>query len=420
MSNTVPTPAEATAAPTLKLARTSSAVRGSVLREVMGLALRPGVLSFAHGLPPTDLLPGEALARATARLLPDQPKHLQYGIPSAGLKAHVAELMRRRGAPTPPERIFLTTGAQQALSLLAHLLVDPGDRVLVEEAVYDGILMAVRPLGPRFVTVPTDLHEGIDVDAVEAAFADPEARPALAYLIPEGHNPLGVSLSAAQRRRLVEAAARHGVPLVEDDAYGFLRYGETDAPPLVSLDPRWVFYVGSFSKVLSPALRVGWLVVPEELLPRLEALKHGIDIDTNTLSQGLVESFLDTGAMPAHLERLRDEYRSRRDRVLAALETHFRAAGASPYLGAIRWNRPEAGMFLWMELPEPVDMMAALRDGVEKDLVAWSPGLAFRVNPGTAPDAHLDRHLRLSFTSLPMEGLDEGVRRLARALSRLG
>lgn len=400
-----------------RLAASSREVRRSSLREVMGLALRPGVLSFAHGLPASDLLPGAALGRLAADLLPSGPLHLQYGVPSAGLREHVAALMARRGCPTPPERIYLTTGAQQALSLLAHLLLEPGDTVVLEDVVYDGVCMAVRPLSPHLRTVPTDLHEGIDVDAVEAAFADPDERPAFCYLIPEGHNPLGVSLSAAKRHRLVELAARYEVPLVEDDAYGFLRYDDEGAPPLASLDPEWVFYVGSFSKVLAPALRVGWLAVPEALVPRLEALKHGIDIDTNTLSQGLVEGFLDSGAMPAHLESLRTEYRHRRNLLLAALERHFRAPGAPAFLADVRWNHPRAGMFLWMELPEAVDMMAALRRAAETDGVVWSPGRAFRVAP--SPDGR-GRHLRLSFTSLPADSIDEGVRRLARALARLG
>lgn len=396
------------AEPRLAVARAMEGIRQSPLREVMGMIRRPGVLSFAHGMPAAEMLPAEMLARGAGEILPAEPRHLQYGLPLAELREQVVELMRRRGVACTAEQVFLTTGAQQGLSLLSHLLLDPGGDVLLEETVYDGMQMAMLPMRPRLHTVPSDLHRGIDVDAVEALLQH-GVRPAFLYVVTEGHNPLGVSLSWESRQRLASLAKSYGVPIVEDDAYGFLTYEEDGEalPPIKAIEARWVFYVGSFSKILAPALRVGWLVVPEELIPLLTALKHGSDVDTCTFSQALVSRFLDSGSLPLHLHRLRSTYRARRDAMLAALDRHL--------FGASRWNRPTAGMFVWLELPRPVDLVALLRSAVEQDGVAFSPGIAFTV--GASEQA--DRTLRLSFVTLAPEQIEEGVRRLARALSRV-
>ena len=264
----------------------------------------------------------------------------------------------------------------------------------------------MRKFAPELLTLPTDPESGLDLDALEAMLAA-GARPAFLYTIPTGHNPLGVSLGAESRRRLAAIARRYAMPVLEDDAYGFLGE-ETDAPvpALRAFEDRWVFYVGSFSKILAPSLRVGWLVVPEELIPRLQALKQGIDIDTSTLSQALVAAYLEAGHLPAHLARLRATYRQRRDALLGALAEHFPAAA--------RWNRPTDGMFLWVELPPAVDATALLRTAVETERVAFSPGAAFAAGGGR----HADSCLRLSYANLPPEEIDEGVRRLARVVRR--
>ncbi len=242
------------------------------------------------------------------------------------------------------------------------------------------------------------------MDSVEATL-EGGACPAFLYLIPEGHNPLGVSLPLASRRRLVELARRHRVPLIEDDTYGLLA-GGAPLPALRSLDEEWVYYVGSFSKILAPALRVGWAVVPESLIPRLSMLKHASDVDTSTLSHRAVAAFLASGGLPGHLQSLRQEYRRRRDAMLASLEAHMPPAA--------RWNRPSGGLYIWVELPPAVDATALLRIAVEEEQVAFAPGEAF-----AAGDATGIRHcLRLSFGSSSPERIDEGIRRLGRAVSR--
>lgn len=386
-----------------RLSRGVLGMGSSGLREVMELASRPGVLSFAVGLPAADLFPHEALAEASARALAS-PAALQYSLPLRELKEQIAGLMALRGVRCRPEQIFLTSGAQQSMDLLAHLLLDPGGQVMLEDATYDGIRIAVRRFEPRVLTAPTNAMTGIDVETVEALLAG-GARPAFLYLIPESHNPLGVSLPLASRRRLAAIAREHRMPLIEDDTYGLLG-GGTVPPALRSLEEDWIFYIGSFAKILAPALRVGWIVAPESLIPRLSMLKHAADVDTATLGHRTVAAYLATGGLPAHLERLRFEYRRRRDAMLAALEIHMPPG--------VRWNRPSGGLYLWVELPPSLDATALLRIAVETEQVAFAPGEAF-----AAADARGIRHcLRLSFGNCPPERIEEGIGRLGRVVSR--
>lgn len=397
-------PAPASAPGSFRLARAVSSAPPSRLRAILGRASRPGIISFAVGLPAEDLFPACDLAAAQARVLPASPGALQYSVPLAALKRRIVELMALRGVHCAAEQVFLTSGAQQGMDLLARLLLDPGDELLLEETVYEGAHVAMARQGARVLAVPTDLATGLDVSAVEAWLAH-GARPRLLYTIPSGHNPLGVTLGAEKRRRLAALARDYELPVLEDDAYGFLQYDDVPEPPLRALEDRWVLYLGSFSKVLAPSLRVGWLVVPEELIPRLTALKHGTDIDSPSLTQHVITSYLQEGLLPAHLERLRAEYRRRRDAMLECL------ADSMP--PGLRWTRPSSGMFIWLELPPALDASALLETAIETDAVAFSPGEAFTVGGG-----HASHCLRLSFASCPPDRIAEGIRRLATAVSR--
>lgn len=381
-------------------ARTSAP---SALREILPLLSRPGLLSFALGMPAVELLPREAYLQATRRVLEEDSLALQYGVPCEPLKRHIVRLMAERGVQCGEEQVFLTTGAQQGMSLLARLLLDEGGKVAVESAVYDGIHGAVKQFRPEVMTVPSDAG-GISVDALEALLEAGE-RPAFVYLIPEGHNPLGVTLGMERRLRLVELARRYEVPLVEDDAYGFLRYDGDPLPALRALDAEWVLYVGSFSKIIAPGLRVGWIVVPERLVPVLSILKHGSDLDVTSVAQRCLAAFLDTGALPPHLARVRAEYRSRRDAMLSAMERHFPRS--------VRWTVPEGGMFVWVSLPAGSDAVELLGRAVAHEQVAFVPGAAFSpADPRRA--AHC---LRLCFASTPEERIEEGISRLGRLLA---
>jgi 2-aminoadipate transaminase len=257
---------------------------------------------------------------------------------------------------------------------------------------------------PRLLTVPTHLETGLDVGAVEHLLAA-GARPALLYAMSDGHNPVGASMPHEARRRLVALARSHGVPILEDDAYGMLGYDGEEPPALRAFDAEWVFYLGSFSKTLAPALRTGWVVVPERFMGPLASLKESSDIDTATLGQRAVAAVIASGAFEDHLARLRIEYARRRDTLLGALEREL-PPGA-------RWSRPRAGFFTWVELPEGVDAIRLFEIALRRERVAFVPGAAFAAGDATPARSAL----RLNFSFSPPDLLEEGVARIARALA---
>ena len=388
------------------LAAWARETRPTAIQQMLALSARPGILSLALGLPAPDLFPTERLAEAAARVLAGGPDALQYRPSLDALREQVVEIMARRGVRCAPEQVFLTSGAQQGISLLARLLVEPGATVMVEALTYSGFLQAVEPLRPRLQVVRTDAARGIDLDDVEARLrAGP--RPALLYLIPAGHNPLGVSLAPDRRARLAALAREHRMPVLEDDAYGFLRYDGAEVPPLRALEEEWVLYAGSFSKILSPALRAGWVVVPPALAPLLAVAKEGADIDTATLGHGIAAEFCRAGHLPGHVDALRVGYRLRRDALVEALREHFPPG--------TRWRVPECGAFVWVELPRGTQARAVLEDAVEHENVAFLPGDAFAVPGGGADAGHC---MRLNFSHAPPERLREGAARIGAALRR--
>lgn len=386
----------------LPLAGWTAGIRPSTIQEMMGLMGRPGVISFALGLPAPELFPADEYARAAARVLRD-PDSLQYRPVQRELKEHVVRLMADRGVPVAPAQVFITTAAQQALSLLARVLLEPRGTLICEELVYMGFQQVVEAYQPRILPVGTDLGRGMDVDAVEAYLRRGE-RPAFIYCVTDGHNPLGCSLDPDRRRRLVELARRWRVPIVEDDAYGLLHYGASQ-PPLRALDDEWVLYVGSFSKVLAPGFRVGWIVAPEPLVPVLGCAKDGADLDSSTFGQRLVSAYLDTGHFSHHLERVRAEYGARRDLMLSGIARHFPPG--------TRWSTPRNGALVWVELPRGMDASALLRPALDAG-VAYVPGAAFAV-PGSQAGGNC---MRLNFSYPPPDRIREGIARLGEVLRR--
>lgn len=388
----------------LQLANWTHTMSRSVLRQMIAVVSRPGILSFAGGLPDPDLFPRTDFAAAMNQVLATDKLCLQYRPPLPALKKHIVHLMAQRGVACSPEQVFLTTGAQQGLDVLSRLLLNPGGEVMLEEVVYPGAQQVVAAAQPHILSVPTDLHTGLDVDAVEAHLQR-GARPAFIYAISDAHNPLGVSISPAKRQRLVELAQVYGVPIIEDDPYGFLHYDEKPVPPMRALDDQWVFYLGSFSKIIAPALRLGWLVAPEELVPKLTVVKEAEDLESSALIQRAVVAYLDAGHLPGHLRMLREAYGRRRDAMLAALERHFPAGS--------RWTRPSGGMFIWVELPPHYDTAELLPLAVEEEQVAFIPGYAFAVPGHTVTNC-----LRLNFSNCTPAMIAEGMARLSRVLHR--
>ena len=385
----------------LPLAAWARAVKPSIIQRMLSFSGRDDLVTFALGLPATDLFPVDGLARAADRVLRGDPDALQYKPGFRGLKEQVVRIMDARGVQCRPEQVFLTTAAQQALSLLSRVLLEPGGTLLCDSLVYMGFQQVIESYQPNVLTVGTDLETGMDVDAVERHLAG-GARPAYIYCITDGHNPLGCSLSPEKRVRLVEIARRYEVPVIEDDAYGMLHY-ERPVAPMRAMDDQWVLYVGSFSKVLAPSFRLGWIVAPEEMIPVLGCAKDGADLDMASLGQRVAASYLATGDFPRHLESIRAEYRVRRDLMLDLLRRELPAGS--------RWSTPRNGALLWVELPAGMDTGELLEPCMEAG-VAYVPGAAFAI-PGTGVGT---AGMRLNFSFCDPDQIREGMSRLGRVL----
>ncbi|KAF1688026.1 2-aminoadipate aminotransferase [Pseudoxanthomonas broegbernensis] len=377
------------------------ALTSSAIREILKITERPEVVSFAGGLPSPATFPVERMREATEKVLREAPHAaLQYG-PTEGfapLREWVAARLSRPGAAIPASRVLITTGSQQGLDLLGKVLIDEGSKVLVETPSYLGALQAFSLFSPRFGALPADA-QGIVTDALDAARLS-GAR--FLYCLPNFQNPTGRRMPLARREALVALAAEAGVPLVEDDPYGELSYGGEALPSLLSMNPDGVIYMGSFSKVLAPGLRLGYVVAPEQVHAKMVQAKQAADLHTPSFSQRIVHEALRDGFLDAHIPSIRSLYAQQCERMLAALEREFPPQA--------RWNRPEGGMFIWVELPEGLDSGVLLAKAVERN-VAFVPGAPFYA---IEPRANT---LRLSFVTVPGEKIDAGIKVLGELLA---
>ncbi|MET9470241.1 PLP-dependent aminotransferase family protein [Streptomyces sp. NPDC006544] len=389
-------------APTPALADRVRTTKPSAIREILAVTSRPGTISFAGGLPAPELFDTEGLRAAyDAAFARSARRALQYSTTEGApeLREAVAARLHGRGLPTCADDVLITTGSQQGLALITTALIGPGDAVLVEDPTYLAALQGFALAGARLIPVPCD-EEGILPDALEEIVA--RERPKLLYTVPTFQNPTGRTLPAARRAAVAEIAARLGLWLLEDDPYGDLRY-EGRALPWLAAHPGAedrTALLGSFSKVMAPGLRLGWLRAPAALLRAAVLAKQAADLHTSTVDQLATAEYLRTVDLDAHVARVRDAYRIRRDALLAGL-------GAALPAGST-WNRPEGGMFVWARLPEGHDATALFREAAARG-VAFVPGAPFFA--GT-PDP---RALRLSFTTHTAEEIEEGLRRLAGA-----
>jgi 2-aminoadipate transaminase len=383
------------------LDRGGRAPRRSEIRELLAVTARRSVIGFGGGLTAPELFPAMELAETLRQVLSEDPvAALQYG-PTEGspaLREVVAARLSERGMRCAPSEVIITTGAQQALDLVAEALVPTGATVIVEAPTYVGALQVFSGHEARFKSFAMDA-EGLDVDALEG-WLSRSPRPALIYSVPTFQNPSGVTLSLARRARLLELSQRFGVPVVEDDPYSELAY-DSDTPVALRAMPggEGVIHVGTFSKVLSPGIRVGYVLAPAPVLDRLVLLKQGRDLHTDALAQSMVAEYCCGFGLDRHIERLRPAYRARRDAMLAALRD-LMPAGVS-------WTQPAGGMFLWVTLPERIAVKELLPAAVDAG-VSFVPGTAFHAD---AAGAH---SLRLNFTSSSLQEIAAGVGLLAR------
>jgi 2-aminoadipate transaminase len=375
-------------------------LKRSVMRDLLKLAVSPEIISLAGGLPANEYLPVDAFQQCLTQVLArDGARAMQYSPMHEPLREWLAAYMRERGVACTPENIFLTNGCQQGQAIISRLFLDPGDMAVIEDVTFTGIQQVTVGRGARVLTVPTNLHTGVDVDALEKVF---RKRPKLAILIPDFHNPLGVSISQAKREQIAALAAQYQVPIVEDDPYSPLRFEGDALPPIKAFDTDgWVFYLGSFSKMLAPAMRLGWIVAPNELIPKITVMRESFDLEGSTLIQRAVTEFLVSGALETHLAAFNPQNRTRRDKLLTALDTHFGKTAS--------WTIPQGGLFSWVTLPDHVDTWERFSQAVEQK-VAYIPGSAFSVH-----GQHRNT-MRLNFSNVALDKFDEGVARLAQVL----
>jgi 2-aminoadipate transaminase len=394
-----------------RYAQRTQRMSSSAIREILKMTQIPGIISFAGGLPAPEVFPVDEIQAASDVVLSEVgAQALQY-YPTEGytpLREMIVRHSSRYGLNISIENVLITSGSQQALDLLGKVFINRGDRILVESPTYLGALQAWNAYGPEYVAVPFD-DDGMRVDTLEEAL---RMGPKFIYVLPNFQNPTGVTLSLERRGALIELADRYGVPLIEDDPYGQLRYEGKHIPPVVVLDGQYrncvgqtyhgnVIYLSTFSKTLAPGLRLAWVTAPVEVIQKLVQAKQGADLHTSTFNQMVAYETAKGGFLDKHIKTIRAVYGERRLVMLDALETFFPSS--------VKWTRPEGGMFLWVTLPGGMDAAKLLPKAVEK-MVAFVPGGPFHANGGG------ENTMRLNFSNAQPEMIREGISRLGQVL----
>jgi len=394
-----------------RYAKRTQYMASSAIRELLKLTEQPDIISFAGGLPAPEVFPVEEFREACERVLVDNGgQALQYGTTEGylPLRELIAERSARYGIRVTPENILITSGSQQGLDLLGKIFINPGDRILVESPTYLGAIQAWRAYGAEFVTVPMD-EDGMLTGELEEAL---RAGPKFIYVLPNFQNPSGVTLSLERRQHLIEIADRYGVPIVEDDPYGQLRYEGEHLPTVVVLDGEMrsncehcyrgnVIYLGTFSKILAPGLRLAWAIAPPEVIRKLVQAKQGADLHTATFNQMVAYEIGKHGFLDEHVNLIRQVYGQRRDVMLQAMQREFPPE--------VHWTHPQGGLFLWGQLPASMNAAELLKDAVQQK-VAFVPGEAF------FPLGGGQNTMRINFSYANPDDIRTGIRRLGQVL----
>lgn len=394
-----------------RYAQRTQRMSSSAIRELLKLTEQPDMISFGGGMPAPELFPVAEIADATARVLRDHgAQALQYSTTEGyrPLREWVCETAGRAGLHASPDNILITTGSQQALDLIGKVFINPGDRLLVENPTYLGAMQAWATYGADYVAVDMD-DDGMITAGLEAAF---RAAPKFIYALPNFQNPSGVTLSLPRRQQMVDLAERYGVPIVEDDPYGQLRFEGEPLPAIATLDSLAndspatyegnVIYLSTFSKILAPGFRLAWVIAPPEVIRKLVQAKQGADLHSPSFTQLIAYEVARTGFIDEHVKVIQRVYRERRDLMLAALAANFPPE--------VRWTHPGGGLFLWVTLPEGVDAADVLRRAIHEK-VAFVPGAPFHPRGGG------ENTFRLNFSMMPPDKIQTGIARLGRVLS---
>ncbi len=395
-----------------RYAQRTQKMKASAIRELLKVTEQPDMISFGGGFPASEVFPVEEFKRACNYVLEHKgASALQYGgtdgyVP---LREMIARHSTQIGINVDVDNILITSGSQQALDLLGKIFINRGDRILVESPTYLGALQAWNAYGAEYITVPTD-DQGMRTDMLEEAL---RIGPKFIYVLPNFQNPTGTTLPVERRQQLIELADRYGVPIIEDDPYGQLRYEGEDLPAVELLDSRMreqngtytgnVIYLSTFSKILAPGLRLAWVIAPKEVMRKLSLAKQGTDLHTSTFNQIVTHEVGQHGFIDQHVKVIQKVYYERRNAMLDALEEHMPEG--------VSWTRPQGGLFLWITLPEQFNATEMLQEAIDEK-VAYVPGEFFH------PDASGKNTMRLNFSFCCPEKINEGIYRLGKAFKK--
>ena len=386
-------------------------IKSSTIRELLKLTSQPDIISFAGGLPAPDVFPIEKFKEAAEIVLSEMGEGaLQYGTTEGyqPLREMIARNATKYGIQISADNVLITTGSQQALDLIGRIFINSGDRILVESPTYLGALQAWNAYGVKYVTIPLD-DDGMRTDLLESRL---RTGLKFIYVLPNFQNPTGVTLTSESRKELIEISTAYGVPILEDDPYGQLRYEGEHLPPVVVFDDEIrakevpvysgnVIYTSTFSKILAPGLRLAWVVAPVDVIKKLVQAKQGSDLHTSTLTQFIAYQIANSAWMKTHIQTIRRVYKERRDAMLQTLEEYMPEG--------VNWTKPKGGLFLWVTLPGNCDTTEMFDKAVAAK-VAYVPGESF------FPLGGGKNTMRLNFSYSKPETIQEGIKRLAKML----
>ncbi len=388
----------------VKFASRMDRMKASEIRELLKLTAQPDIISFAGGLPAPELFPVEEIAEVSKSLLMKEGRQLlQYatteGRPS--LREKIARRMTEKyGTPVDKDEILITTGSQQCLDFAGKLFLDPGDVVLLESPSYLGAINAFNAYQPKFVEVPTDEYGVIPEELDKILATTPNCK--FMYVIPEFQNPTGISWTMERREKFMEVVNKYELPVLEDNPYGELRYEGKRLPTLKSLDTKGlVMFLGTFSKIFCPGLRLGWVAGPKKLVDKFVMIKQSADLHTSNFDQGIVDAYIDNYDLDAHVAKIVELYGHRRNLILKTMEEEFPAE--------VKFTRPEGGLFLWVTLPEGCSAMKVFNKCIEMKVAAV-------IGDAFYPNGKTDRSLRVNYSNMPDDRIVEGIRRMAKAI----
>jgi len=396
----------------IRFSKVVSSLRTSEIRDLMGLATRPDIISFAGGMPGNELFPVEDIDEIYNNLPLDLKRTaFQYG-PTPGyppLLESLKEYLKKKGMPVDTNKLMITTGSLQAINILAKVFIDPGDTVVTENPCFIGAISAFKSYQANLAGI--DLNEdGIDIVSLNTyLYRNKPVPPKILYITPNFHNPAGTLYTEQRKKELVPVLKEHGLTVIEDDAYGELYFDEDSRKRVTPMKTLYekeltICYIGTFSKILGPGFRLGWMLVPQEIYQKAELVKQSVDACSPSFTQVLADEFIRSGKMEKYIVRMREVYKRRKNTMAAAIRKYFPAA--------ITWIEPKGGFYIWLKLPPQIDIISVLKSSIEK-------GAVFVMGRTFDPEGKDNSHFRLAYSHTPEEQIEKGIQIIGEKLKEL-